>query len=869
MAQNDSNFSSPFQPAASHFYLEHLKAHGIIDVDEVYENRHWISNIDGVGTIVLVSVFKIKVKHWTGTGALKTPPSCVTKVLIRNHDNIRAISFSPTHTRKLEMDIEKLYLDPAISGMKFIVAKYADLRQVIFEAMERMKIGGKTIPLDNVDVQIVMSFYCLDTLQSPTRIPPPIPFPNLFNFWAMIRDRYEYRFWSFPEDMMPLLDIQAGDTFITEDAFAKTIQVLKKDLYIRKKVYGMALHAALYHSINNEIDIASWMHNEALGLRDLSESSFEKSILVQLMINRFFKFTSVKLKNAIDNMMSSGLDSFVFDTNQEPYLYLTTNVVSNQGYIEPLQYSGASPPLKCAYCGAMSHTTDFVHCDRCLTVVYCNTNHRQRHSKAHSKECAVIDHILQILASTRNPNREVSLEFEEIDDSAQIMISEGSYQGAVRMLTKGVDKLLLSQPTTIFVGDRRTQLLSLLLRRAQCLVALAEQDFENRNWETSKAWAGRVKDDMEVCYEFDLDNGSDSSEMIALFRSYNDRARNVFKKIDFLPSSALAPQKQQRAPKKGKKKPFVKAKPTTRIINCREVGSEIYNHECLICLMSWSSFVQPAFCIGLPCGHATCVTCLTSNYKVCFPKHEQDFSFNFSCAACRKSINKDLFIALLMDFTELVDSFSAISKLIKSENVREIVGSLILTFDFDIVRIDDAIFNIASYQAVDITKDLDHEAKQEIYKQARKPLEKLIRKYTTLKNELHSIDDTKKEAWKTKYRQVQEALQTLERSKELASADVFERMNSLGQMGTEVDGKLKIDFHGLHVEEAKEKIEEFVLPILKSGTIVHIITGRGNHSASGTSVLSSALLEYFERLDEVRCRILKGNNGVLEIWALD
>ncbi len=48
-----------------------------------------------------------------------------------------------------------------------------------------------------------------------------------------------------------------------------------------------------------------------------------------------------------------------------------------------------------------------------------------------------------------------------------------------------------------------------------------------------------------------------------------------------------------------------------------------------------------------------------------------------------------------------------------------------------------------------------------------------------------------------------------------AMRDIFEQMNSVGGMGSanETDS-LQLDLHGLHVEEAKSILQEFVFPIL-------------------------------------------------------
>jgi DNA-nicking Smr family endonuclease len=44
---------------------------------------------------------------------------------------------------------------------------------------------------------------------------------------------------------------------------------------------------------------------------------------------------------------------------------------------------------------------------------------------------------------------------------------------------------------------------------------------------------------------------------------------------------------------------------------------------------------------------------------------------------------------------------------------------------------------------------------------------------------------------------------------------------------------VQVDLHGLHVREAKEKIDEYILPILPALNKLAITTGYGSHLNSG------------------------------------
>ena len=83
-----------------------------------------------------------------------------------------------------------------------------------------------------------------------------------------------------------------------------------------------------------------------------------------------------------------------------------------------------------------------------------------------------------------------------------------------------------------------------------------------------------------------------------------------------------------------------------------------------------------------------------------------------------------------------------------------------------------------------------------------------------------------------------------------AASDIFERINSHGTMGIineeiNQDGLVYIDLHGLFINEAKERVNEFILPILPVLKKAIVITGHGSHSQSRESLLKNAIQEYF------------------------
>ena len=75
-----------------------------------------------------------------------------------------------------------------------------------------------------------------------------------------------------------------------------------------------------------------------------------------------------------------------------------------------------------------------------------------------------------------------------------------------------------------------------------------------------------------------------------------------------------------------------------------------------------------------------------------------------------------------------------------------------------------------------------------------------------------------------------------------------------------------IDLHGLHVNEAKVSLTEFVLPALPVLRKVVVITGHGAHSQDTSSILKREIMQFLGGLD-IRCEENKRNKGSLIVWG--
>eukprot|EP00122_Pirum_gemmata_P008680 Pgem_evm1s8007 len=80
--------------------------------------------------------------------------------------------------------------------------------------------------------------------------------------------------------------------------------------------------------------------------------------------------------------------------------------------------------------------------------------------------------------------------------------------------------------------------------------------------------------------------------------------------------------------------------------------------------------------------------------------------------------------------------------------------------------------------------------------------------------------------------------QDLQESRKYALDQIYRKVNeSQTAMGVEKTsggkdekGIIYIDFHGLHIEDVKHKIDDVVVPVLPHVEAIVIVTGKGSHS---------------------------------------
>ncbi len=301
--------------------------------------------------------------------------------------------------------------------------------------------------------------------------------------------------------------------------------------------------------------------------------------------------------------------------------------------------------------------------------------------------------------------------------------------------------------------------------------------------------------------------------------------------------------------------------------------------QCPICFIQWSNFIDPSIAAILSCSHACCATCLLRFQRECFDGQdiEEDEKLTFSCVLCRKNISRSVIeqVARGVVSKRLIGSFNLLAKKLPfgTQEYEDLIVSLLLDkkIEFDVSKVENALFNMVGL--VDdrqFDQKLNHKEKQRFYEIARAPVLKIQEEYSSLRQILTSLNDTDSVEWKEKKGELQESQKKLNEARKNAAADIFERMNSFGNMGAIVEederfSRVHIDLHGLHVNEAKEKVNEYVMPILPALKKIIVITGHGAHAQDGESVLKESIKVYFASLN-VKCIESVKNKGALCVY---
>ena len=223
-------------------------------------------------------------------------------------------------------------------------------------------------------------------------------------------------------------------------------------------------------------------------------------------------------------------------------------------------------------------------------------------------------------------------------------------------------------------------------------------------------------------------------------------------------------------------------------------NASVQEDSCPFCYCQWSNITdQQSIVVILPCEHASCAKCLLKFQKACAqPPPENadyfdDFNCDFSCSVCRTKLTPTLSldVAHLVMSKKLIPSLNElIGKLpFSKEEARDfLVRLLVEQFEFDICKVETTLFNMIGLVAVNINEEVNHETKQEFFKIARKPVNLLQSELDKISEELSNINDTESEEWESKLKNFNEVKQKLNVARRNAAKDIFERINSQGEI---------------------------------------------------------------------------------------
>jgi hypothetical protein len=275
--------------------------------------------------------------------------------------------------------------------------------------------------------------------------------------------------------------------------------------------------------------------------------------------------------------------------------------------------------------------------------------------------------------------------------------------------------------------------------------------------------------------------------------------------------------------------------------------------RCPCCLNSWGEFDDSStLCVVLPCQHAVCLPCLSQRWKVC-RSSDVDAPPPFACGLCRGLLPLALVPNIAAEVLEQHSADSGLTSLVNRLSMKEraqkaLVESLLVLVHFDFSQVLAKLMDMVGYLGHELP-DLSAEEKREIIRKAREHEWYLREQLREVKAQLQELDGQSPEG-----RALRERLNLLYEQVRAEAAraadDIFERINGVGSMATETQEQcMQLDLHGQYKVDAKQKVEEIVLPVLSVVGRIVLITGRGLHSSRAEgdevhSVLMQAVMEY-------------------------
>ena len=294
--------------------------------------------------------------------------------------------------------------------------------------------------------------------------------------------------------------------------------------------------------------------------------------------------------------------------------------------------------------------------------------------------------------------------------------------------------------------------------------------------------------------------------------------------------------------------------------------------ECPICGERWCEFVEPTVAAILPCNHSCCAPCLVNYFNSCKASSGNE-ACTFGCPLCRLRLSDNIFDDLAHAFLDrnLIDSFEFLAeKLACSRDYLKnlVVSLLVKTHKFDLSKVEFTLFNMVGLMDPNPNESLNAEEKQSFFERARAPVKQLYKELCEIRKKLSYIDVQSSKgaelrlAYDLTHAKCQQAMQN-------ASRDIFERVNYRANFIVRREGIeiACVDLHGQYIDEARHRLDEFILPVLEAYKQIMVITGYGAHSQNGRAgVLKDAVKLYFAGLN-YRCEDLPNNYGAFYVLA--
>ncbi|KAJ3097596.1 hypothetical protein HDU97_004724 [Phlyctochytrium planicorne] len=308
------------------------------------------------------------------------------------------------------------------------------------------------------------------------------------------------------------------------------------------------------------------------------------------------------------------------------------------------------------------------------------------------------------------------------------------------------------------------------------------------------------------------------------------------------------------------------------------LNAESSEDGCPICRRPWPQFTSCDFSAIPPCKHAICAECLSSYRDECQKPFSNDIAdgdmTTFYCVLCRERLAEGIVESMAMQLvkSKAIESLYVLAEGLmpnfRSKNdMDELISALLVSNFFQISQVEGILFNMLGLvTSDDPDKVLQTADKQEIYKNARAPVKILEAEYKQTKDILEGAARASSEKYRLAAARIGPLTSELNAARMNAARDIFERTNASGGMGSLSNNRreISVDLHGLHVGEAKEMLQQFVLPVVPVMKSVVLITGRGKHSVGGDAVLKKAMKEYLQELGLSGKEVL-GNPGALRI----